>query len=693
MRAVCSRTPGQQPEAIVYHDKTVQRHLREVQKKVVDSWLPQLAFPSDQGWSETFNQAARQYCTVLKNNLASNLGRWQRRVLSLQLEQTNHKGSSKALKAFLVTSTVRSINGESPVPRNMYKTTEVQNYALTQDTAVQHLVNTHLEKFRAVDSLRPQYPSGVANSTAVENNLHCYIAYALYLQQEMEMFEQTQPRPKAPFVVIPQLTVKTRCITFGKEQVTELVKFLAKDTLEVNGERGCDWVTREFQPDQFPSIIDREAGVLERKQEKLLVLQQKLNDLAVTDKQYPKLAEKVLAQQKRVDKGCLAQAKRKNRPVSQKRKHALCDQQHIEKTNKRAKPTVAKSTWRSMYELVRQKLFHVPERLSGKWTGVVTTDGVRAMWHCRRAPKPKPHTKTAPRTGTVRVVRALQPRHYGVHQEEAVFENRDLNMIAVDPGHAVLISAVRFHVQLSPQRIPTGASKRTVKRLNAYDELGRSRFKLTNREWAQNCGRLNNERRHLRLRSRLQLQPVIDDLAKYSSKTSSSDRYFQHVRARLRTAQQLVPLLTIKSPRRWKFEIYQKEQHAVKKLSVALLDGLAPNNTLVVWGNGGFGPTSKGHASAPNQKLQKQLARYVPLVVGSEYRSSKTSSCHLAEVNCLKIAGQRTRVTTLQCRTCNRCLSRDFNAAHVIGEIFKDQQVRSSAVLPCWIQRSHLSNT
>lgn len=29
------------------------------------------------------------------------------------------------------------------------------------------------------------------------------------------MFEQTQPRPKAPFVVIPQLTVKTRCITLG----------------------------------------------------------------------------------------------------------------------------------------------------------------------------------------------------------------------------------------------------------------------------------------------------------------------------------------------------------------------------------------------------------------------------------------------------------------------------------------------
>jgi hypothetical protein len=51
-------------------------------------------------------------------------------------------------------------------------------------------------------------------------------------------------------------------------------------------------------------------------------------------------------------------------------------------------------------------------------------------------------------------------------------------------------------------------------------------------------------------------------------------------------------------PRRWKFESYSQEQHAVEKLSTALLGGLSPSNTLIVWGNGGFGPTSHGHASA-----------------------------------------------------------------------------------------------
>ena len=85
--------------------------------------------------------------------------------------------------------------------------------------------------------------------------------------------------------------------------------------------------------------------------------------------------------------------------------------------------------------------------------------------------------------------------------------------------------------------------------------------------------------------------------------------------------------MQIKAPRRWKFESYQKEQRAVDQLRTDILGGLSPANTLVVWGGGGFGPTSKGHDSAPNKKMQLALAHKVPLVVASEFRSSKTSCC------------------------------------------------------------------
>jgi hypothetical protein len=121
-------------------------------------------------------------------------------------------------------------------------------------------------------------------------------------------------------------------------------------------------------------------------------------------------------------------------------------------------------------------------------------------------------------------------------------------------------------------------------------------------------------------------------------------------------------------PRRWKFESYSQEQRAVEKLSTDLLGGLC--NTLIVWGNGGFGPTSHGHASAPNKKLQNKLAQRCPLVVGSEYRSTKTSCCHHCPVTEVTWEHNDRRRTIVKCQACLSLLSRDRNAAHVIADIF-----------------------
>jgi hypothetical protein len=41
--------------------------------------------------------------------------------------------------------------------------------------------------------------------------------------------------------------------------------------------------------------------------------------------------------------------------------------------------------------------------------------------------------------------------------------------------------------------------------------------------------------------------------------------------------------------------------------------------------------------------MQKALARHMPLVIGSEYRSSQTSCCHHGLVIALKSLGQKTR--------------------------------------------------
>jgi hypothetical protein len=239
-----------------------------------------------------------------------------------------------------------------------------------------------------------------------------------------------------------------------------------------------------------------------------------------------------------------------------------------------------------------------------------------------------------------------------------------------------LISAVRLHKFEHPK------SAKPVDRV--YFQRQRSRFKLSNLEWSQSCGHSKNRGREERLVKILGLQPIIDTLAQASSRTSETENYKSHIRTRMFTANSLITRMEAKCTRRWKFESYQKEQRAVEKLCTALLGGLSPTNTLVVWGNGGFGPTSKGHASAPNQKLQKAIAQRLPLVVGSEYRSSKTSACCHCAVKEIKGKLQQQRATLVQCLGCRTLLGRDVNAANVIADIFCS--VRGTLEkLPPWI--------
>ena len=132
------------------------------------------------------------------------------------------------------------------------------------------------------------------------------------------------------------------------------------------------------------------------------------------------------------------------------------------------------------------------------------------------------------------------------------------------------------------------------------------------------------------------LQPAIDDLAHHSAKVSTSTEYLEHVRARLRTMNLLRTRMNATAPRRWAFDHYHSEQLAARTLSKDLVSGCG-ENVLIVWGNGGFGPTSRGHAAAPNKRLCRLLSKCVPIGayrclsvptgLSSEYRSSQRSAC------------------------------------------------------------------
>ena len=134
------------------------------------------------------------------------------------------------------------------------------------------------------------------------------------------------------------------------------------------------------------------------------------------------------------------------------------------------------------------------------------------------------------------------------------------------------------------------------------------------------------------LMTKMELQPAIDRLSQHSSRVSTSGEYMDHLRVRLETMDTMKRLVRSKAPSRWKFESaslrtivrYRKEQLATHQLSKAILSGCT-GPSLIVWGNGGFGPTSHGHASAPNKRLRRLLSKYAPVILSSEYRSSRRS--------------------------------------------------------------------
>ena len=182
-----------------------------------------------------------------------------------------------------------------------------------------------------------------------------------------------------------------------------------------------------------------------------------------------------------------------------------------------------------------------------------------------------------------------------------------LTVIAVDPGHDILVDAIRQHVPghnipivvNGMQRECTKAWRRQQLQTKLA-EMGRSHFSLTNRHWHAMCGHKRARQLDLNLRAKMGLQPVIDRLSNVPSRVQTQEAYKAHLVVRLAAIGAMRMRAQAKAPRRWNFDCYRKEQLAVKKLSEDLLTGCS-GKTVIVWGNGGFGPTSRRHAAAPNK--------------------------------------------------------------------------------------------
>jgi hypothetical protein len=84
MRSVCVRKEVR-PSVAVYSPCPESEKYLKVSSDIVNK--KRQTFDSDTGWTETFNQAARQYITSLHNNIFLHFQQWQRKLIRWELKQ------------------------------------------------------------------------------------------------------------------------------------------------------------------------------------------------------------------------------------------------------------------------------------------------------------------------------------------------------------------------------------------------------------------------------------------------------------------------------------------------------------------------------------------------------------------------------------------------------------------------------
>jgi hypothetical protein len=589
-------------------------------------------YDSDQGLTETMNQAAREYHTVLINNAWMNFKHWQNKLVRAELANTS---LPKTSYAFVTKKILQRANRATAGPDPLrYKSSTVCQYGVPflASKECKVIIERMSSFMRHVPSRKTSDSDwdGVIHESHIKKHPWAFVQAGALMVERMcntEIRKNVRHVPQ----IIPQLPFRLRSVTFGKEQTLELCKYICVHYPAIAG--------LLLDPTEIP---EKDDLVRERLRKKLKLSVEKLEQETPETHKFVKASEQV------------------ENTRMQWEKH----EKQIGKKRKRGTPDVFSMSleqWRAVTDVVFNRLFLSPRRL--QHARVVTTDGIGASWHVYREQKTQKGRAKANQAQKIDLANVTRG-HLGLHGKDVLFQlNKNSTIISVDPGHSNIVSLVRQH---------------------PYDEKI-STFELKNTTWRSLNGSTRYKQSIDSLHKRMGVQKAIDILSGSSSRNVLD--YDSHVRARLQSASIFCSVMELKNPRRWKFEAYKTEQRAVHKLVTDVL-GKKTNtrNTLVVWGNGSFGPTSKGHASAPNKKMQREIARFVPLVLVNEFNTSKKTNCCELDGVALRTKQYKKRTTVFQCPGCKRLLPRDVNAAMNILCVFLYQAETQSGNIPLYLQ-------
>ena len=133
---------------------------------------------------------------------------------------------------------------------------------------------------------------------------------------------------------------------------------------------------------------------------------------------------------------------------------------------------VTREEWLSGHMMLMKCLFNPPADVKKTWRGVIMTDGISCSWsRCTQHPQ-TPTTKRKKVTASVIVSLSelgpvdpqTRPKELGKHGESVWIDHGPLNIVAVDPGQATLVDAIRYHhngipASMAPSTLPETPSK------------------------------------------------------------------------------------------------------------------------------------------------------------------------------------------------------------------------------------------
>ena len=686
-RSVCVRDGAIRPKICVYKPNSdCQAFLQAAQAAVTSKMT---SFGDDSGLTQTFNQAAREYVTVLTNGVWMNFVKWQTKLIYSLLQAYDVE---KSYKGFVTKSLLQIINRAPNGPNpNMYKSDRVREEGMTFLGGPK--ANEIVKMFEGWMSMIPDkvlrknnVPATDWDGIACKEHIISHLAKFLYtgikIVEQIEVLRDRIPDDKKmPTIpqVIPQLCFKLRCVTFGVEQTTELCAFIEK--------KYPDMVKDLLHEVEIESSHEMKARVAHDKHQRAMNdLSKWKRKLAETNYDDEKLVLKLKEAEKKADKAKIEHSKRTM---------ALNDAANEGGVKKKRKlDSLTLEHWRSITPILFPRIFVAPDRM--KNVSVVTTDGISASWHKQtqdedQDPKKKKKPTSSSRKEIKELVLActrahicqnimfffvltkfsthiqkaenLAPGFYGRVGEDCYFiPGPQTTVIGIDPGHANVIVAAR-------KSQPPGGD---FSNSHPWMRLGLTSYTLKNTTWRDMNGNRQFHQRVMAQGKRHGIPAAASTLATCSSRSLRA--YDAHVSGRLGTSDVFKSIMKLKNRRRWKFESYQKGQRAVHKLAADVLEGVENKKDVVIaWGDGSFGPTSRGHHSAPNKKLLRALSHLMPIVLADEYGTSKHSCCCLSETDEMKTPSYRKvgkRATVVKCKQCKTMLSRDFNASVNIVEAF-----------------------